>query len=115
MREWIELGSAPTEEEPAQLGSPDYERLAEMECKAYRNQLLRLHSKAPSGIRFQIRRFAHDFGAYSEVVVYYDSTDSYQLDFAFHIEAHLPTNWDIQALDELSTAKHPSYSKCCPT
>lgn len=36
----------------------------------------------------------HDFGSYSEAVVYYDNKDDKSVGFAFFVEENLPENWN---------------------
>lgn len=49
MSQFIDVGSAPWNEECAQLGSDDYHDRAKRECRAYLNQLRRMFGEEPSG------------------------------------------------------------------
>ncbi len=95
MSDYIEIGSAPYDEECAQVGSDNYTINARRECRAYVNQLKR---QFPKG-RFGIKSFQHDFGSYYEVVAYYDTEEETQA--AFDAEGNSPANWDNEARIEL--------------
>lgn len=49
MREYLEIGSSPPEEDPVQVGSIGYSTRARIECNAYRNQLRRVLGEEPEG------------------------------------------------------------------
>lgn len=89
MREYLELGSAPYEETCAQVGQPDYQEKAQIECKRYKEQLQKQFPEAILGIK----SFSHDFGSYLEVVVYYNENNVREINMAFRIEANLPAQW----------------------
>ena len=106
MRQYIEIGSVPYDEPCAQVGR-DSDAQMRAECRAFANQLRRMF---PCG-DFRVRRFAHDFGCYYEVVAYYDPDDrsergvaQQQAAYAAECadEAGAPSRWDSQALVELS-------------
>jgi len=102
----IELGSAPVDVNCAQLGDDSYYERAQIECKAYINQLRRqLKSKfnvaALDNITFVVKRFAHDFGAYYEVVGRCDDSNAHAIEMLFYIEDNLPLGWDVEAKQEL--------------
>lgn len=96
-REYLELGPVPIEEECAQVGSPDFERKAKLECKVYIAQLKRMYP----GMNFAVRGFDHDFGRYYEVIVFYDPDDLESSNNAFAIEENLPYRWDEIAKSSL--------------
>ena len=100
MRECIELGSTPIEEDCAQIGSNDYSLRARKECKAYINQLKRMFPEY-ADIEYRIKSNPHDFGTYYEVVVCYDTNDKVSIEQAFDIEDKLPEYWDSLAKEEL--------------
>lgn len=76
-----------------------------LECRIFRDQLQRLW---PEG-DFAVKSFPHDFGAYFEVVAYYD--DEITSDAAFDAEANTPANWDEQALEALGLHERAKGSK----
>lgn len=97
MREYLELGPVPCEEECAQVGTDNYHEKARKECAAYKNQLNRLF---PDG-NFTIKPFFHEFGSYFEVCIFYDDNDETSLDYAYNVESNIPSNWDEEAKKEL--------------
>jgi hypothetical protein len=99
--EKLYLGPTPPEEACAQVGQPDYQKQALKECRAYIHQLLRVFGGPPSGAHFALARESHDFGTYYEVVIQYDAQDEEASQFALHVEANLPAEWDVQAREAL--------------
>jgi len=99
MRDYLSIGSAPCDEECAQVGSPDYSTQARIECRAYMEQLRRLYPE-PQGGYFKLKSFPHDFGSYYEVVAVYDTEDEEPTNWAFDAEAGAE-NWDEEALQYL--------------
>ena len=99
MSEYLELGSVPVDEDCVQVGSREYESQWKAEGNRY---VALLKQKFPqheqTGVRFVVMAFPHDFGTYHEVVAKYQK-DSKGEDFAYFVEAHLPTTWeDNQAI-----------------
>jgi len=77
MRETIDIGGAPYEEDCAQIGEK-FDRgpeLNQLECRAFITALRRVYGDEPEGAQLKIRANHHDFGTYREVVCVYD-TDS---------------------------------------
>ena len=99
MRAFVSLGSTPTDEECAQVGSPDYESRVIHECAAYINQLRRVFGDEPLGARLSRKTFQHDFGFYIEIVCYYENEEACK--YAFNCENNQPELWDEQAKEEL--------------
>ena len=99
MRDYINIGSAPVEEQCAQVGRDNYRAMARLECRAFKEQLER---KFPDG-EFGIKSFPHDFGTYFEVVAYFEDEvdrDAEALrarEAAFEAEANTPMYWDKEA------------------
>ena len=56
MRDYINIGSAPVEEQCAQVGRDNYRAMARLECRAFKEQLER---KFPNG-EFGIKSFPHE-------------------------------------------------------
>ncbi|GAF94626.1 unnamed protein product, partial [marine sediment metagenome] len=50
-----------------------------------------------------IKSFPHDFGTYSEVVVYFDDEIEGSQDVALEVEGNTPEAWDKQSRTELKT------------
>lgn len=91
--ERLEFGSAPYDEDCAQVGTPGYREQAEAECQRYIEQLTR-QSPPPAGARLVITRNPHDFGTYLEVAASFDPEDEEQSNWAYTLEDNLPANWD---------------------
>lgn len=101
MTETLEIGSAPYEEDCAQLGSSDYTERSKAECMAFKAQLLRQFGEPPEGARLRIKGCSHDFGMYYEVAVSFDFNDERAGLWAFGVENNAPAYWDEQARSEL--------------
>jgi hypothetical protein len=96
MREYMELGSAPCDEECAQVGSADYHERMRVEAKAYIGQLKRMFpSWEAAGCRFYNKGFPHDFGTYHEICISWETREG--MEFAMNVEKHLPAKWDTIA------------------
>lgn len=99
MRETIDLGSSPIDENCVQVGDHNYEALARAECDRYQRLLeakLRGHVSAHVAGRVKLRtkENSHDFGTYYEVVASFDADDEAATDAAYWLEANQPTRWD---------------------
>jgi len=103
MRDYINIGSSPYDEQCAQVGTPDYHEKVARECRAYKRQLIRQFGEPPEGAALAIKSFPHDFGTYHEVVCYYDTEIEGSKEYAFKLESDGPSNWDEQARTELNT------------
>jgi hypothetical protein len=102
MKEYMEIGPSPYDEDCAQVGTENYTQIANKELDAYRNQLNRLFPDAESkGITFRTKWFNHDFGTYGEVCVFWNDLDGEANEYAYFIEANLPKNWDEQSIKKL--------------
>jgi hypothetical protein len=110
MKDYIELGSTPTDEQCAQLGkSDDYDLRAAQECAAYINQLWRILelqfalTRDSNPYQFSLVRKSnrHDFGTYYEVAVRYDDNDKHAVEVAFWLDGNTPNKWDDEARKEL--------------
>jgi hypothetical protein len=93
MKEYLELGSAPADEDCIQVGDNDYVPAMLKDCKRYKEQLTKQFLNIPDSCSFSIKQFPHDFGSYYEVVIYYDPNIPASIDFAFNVENNLPNNW----------------------
>lgn len=102
MRDFIDVGSSPSDETCAQVGSDDYHPLARKECRAYIAQLRRVLGNEPEGARLSIKGNPHDFGTYLSVICYYDERLPDSVDYAFRCESESPDRWDEQARQELA-------------
>jgi len=97
MKDYINIGSTPVEEDCAQVGQPDYPEQSRKECQVFKKQLLRKFGEPPMSTRLAIKEFPHDFGTYREVVVVYDDQDREGLEYALKLEGETPEKWDEEA------------------
>jgi hypothetical protein len=101
MKDFIDVGSAPSCEDCAQVGTADYHDRARRECRAYVNQLRRTFGPEPEGAKLSLKSNPHDFGTYLSVVCFYDPEQPTSTDYAFRCEDG-PEEWDEQARQELA-------------
>ena len=98
--ETIDLGSAPPDEDCAQVGTPEYEIVAYDECKRY-IQLLRKayeahHSRSfPENVRLRVRSNEHDFGVYYSVQASFNINNEEAVDAAYWLESSSPLTWEV--------------------
>ena len=105
--EYLELGSSPSEEDCAQLGSSDYAYRAIAECKAYRNYLVRLFPVPDSlqwDVTYILRPYPYEQESYYEVVIRYNPNNVEAVKFAFQVERKAPAHWDERSIAELRSA-----------
>lgn len=103
MKDFVIVGSAPYEEDCAQVGSDDYGSRVVAECKAFIGQIHRAYGDN-EGVTLRMKAFSHDFGCYHEVVALFDHDDSDAAEFAYELEddpKNLLGTWDQVSLDEL--------------
>jgi hypothetical protein len=99
----VTIGSAPREEECAQVGTPYYRQRAWTEMTIFIKQLRRQFGKEPEGCRLTIKEFKHDFGTYHEVVVVVDDNNNQAaLEWAINVENNCPAFWDNEARAQLT-------------
>ena len=94
MIDYISIGSSPTDEDCAQVGSENYLSRAMEECRRFVELLRKKFGDEPEEARLRVKSFPHDFGTYSEVVCYYDDTIKESLEYAFFLEENVPQTWD---------------------
>ena len=101
--DYMEIGASPSDEDCAQLGSDNYDKLSRIELNAYVHQLERMfpYVKNSDSLKFAAKRFNHDFGTYAEVVIYFDTANDFEYNCAIDIEHNLPMNWDKEAREEI--------------
>jgi hypothetical protein len=100
MRDYIEIGPSPADEDCEQVGpNCDYGRMKK-ECRALINQLRRMHGDEPEGASLRVKGNPHDFGTYYEVACYFDSELPQSVEYALKCE-DLPETWDDEARKEL--------------
>ena len=94
MRDYIELGPAPTEESCAQVGEEDYHTRAREECLRYIALIRQTCGVEPEGAQLRIKTSVHDFGSYKEVACYYEDTNEQAVDYAWNLDKHVPVRWE---------------------
>lgn len=94
MRDYIDIGSTPCEEECAQVGSEDYLKKARVECKRFMELIRKKLGPEPPGAELRIKSNPHDFGTYLEVVCYYEEGNEEALAYALKCEADAPMTWN---------------------
>ena len=111
MRDEIEVGQAPCEEECAQVGTPGYRDQAIAECKAYIEAIRNCVGREPEGARLAYKGFPHDYGTYYEVVVYYDTDVPEARDYAYMVESQAPTTWEEGRVEKPTPARGGKRSR----
>jgi hypothetical protein len=109
MKETIELGSAPADEECAQVGSEGYYERGKHECNVYKNMLyrwLRQSYNEEDLPMIRVKSHVHDYGCYLELIVVYDDTNEVQAEAAWALQNDSPTEWDEIAKQELAIGPH---------
>jgi len=98
MRDFLYIGSAPHQEDCAQIGQPDYEIKGKAECKRFVEQILRYYPLPENGMGYlKIKANPHDFGIYYEVIAIFDDADELSTDWAYAVEwdeLDVLDNWD---------------------
>lgn len=104
MREYVEIGPVPPDEECAQVGDPDYRSKALKECRRYIRLIRKKKGLEPEGAELKIKWFQHDFGSYAEVVCYYDENNKKAIDYAFRCESKGPQKWEKEEEEDVFEA-----------
>lgn len=108
MRDTLEIGPTPCNEDCQPVGMPTYDPMRAMaECRAFKAQITRALGEPPPGACLTITRNPHDFGTYYEVAVRYEDQDEEATDWAYRVEAEAPEDWDAEARRELGIEVAP--------
>lgn len=94
MKDFLNIGSSPCDEDCAQVGSEDYRNRARKECQRFIATIHRVCGQEPVETRLAIKEFPHDFGSYLEVVCYFDDALPESMEYAFWVEGNTPLTWD---------------------
>jgi hypothetical protein len=108
MREYIELGSTPYNEECVQIGDSNYRVNAIRECRHYIQAIRTYLGMEPDGAHLTYKAFPHDMGSYYEVILRYDPEDERAVEYAHKCEAKAPATWDdagMQAPELIAPAR----------
>ena len=102
MRDYINIGSSPCEEDCVQVGAENYAQLARVECQRFIEAIRQTIGPEPDGACLRVKSFPHDFGSYMEVVCYYEEDNEEATKYAFKCESESPSTW-------------PAPMNCVPT
>lgn len=94
MKDYIEIGSSPVEEDCLQVGHATSQEMKE-ECKRFLDLIRKVVGPEVGTARLAIKSNPHDFGTYYEVVCYYDDEDEVGMDYAFKCESETPLTWEV--------------------
>ena len=97
MRDCIDIGSAPAEEDCAQVGAADYAAKARGECVRFIELIRKQLGTEPEDAQLSIKSNPHDFGTYYSVVCRYEDTTEQAVRYAFRCEDEAPTRWEDEA------------------
>ncbi len=104
MRDYIELGSVPVDEDCVQVSTKEpYIDAMREECRRYKSYLEQV-CPIPGDVsaRYIIKTFPHDFGSYMEVCIVFDDEDEKASEFAYNLEDKLPCTWGENNENKLS-------------
>ena len=96
MRDKIEIGPVPYNEDCQQVGSADYNPIqAKEECQRFIRNIRHVLGEEPVGARLTISSNAHEFGNYYEVVCWYEDDLEETFTYALRCESEAPATWLI--------------------
>lgn len=104
--DWMDLELTPYDEDCAQVGDDNYQKLARLEYSAMYGQLLRMFGTPLNSTRITCASNQHDFGTYYSLRVLFDTSDPISMEYAYKVEGDWPAKWDAMAIEEL---KHNNY------
>ncbi|MBI4201191.1 MAG: hypothetical protein HY531_02750 [Chloroflexi bacterium] len=89
------IGSAPCDEECVSVNPKvDYLPAMRQECLRFMELIRKKLGPEPERARLTVKSNPHDFGAYLEVVCYYDDQDEEARGYAYRCESEAPMTWD---------------------
>jgi len=94
MKNYLEIGPSPIEEDCVQVGEENYADRAREECNRFVQLIREELGKEPEGARLAVKSFPHDFGTYFEVVCWYDEDLPETVEYAFRCESDAPVRWN---------------------
>lgn len=102
MRDFIEIGPVPCDEDCQQVGAASYDPVrARLECQCFIEQLRRQFGPEPEGARLRIKSNPHDFGNYLEVVCHFDDAYPDSVEYTFKCEGEAWATWDNESRNKL--------------
>ena len=101
-KEIFYLGSAPVNEDCAQVGAANYDERVKKECAAWKSQIERSYKgKWPEGLRLVIKTSPHDFGSYYEVCAVCSKDNLEACEVGVWLDDNVPLEWDGKARQQL--------------
>jgi hypothetical protein len=95
MRDFINIGSTPADEDCLQVGKPECISINQKkECQAFIEAIRKKLGQEPAGAQLTVKGFDHEFGRYFEVVCYYDDTLPESEAYAYKCESDAPQTWN---------------------
>ena len=105
--ETFQIGPTPSDENCAQVGSPNYNDLNMIEVAVFKNQCKRQFPNIPNGAYYIRTRNEHEFGTYHELGIKFEEDNEFEEDggeasnYAYNVENNVPEHWDEIAKSEL--------------
>ena len=93
-RDYITIGSAPSEEDCAKVGAEDYNSRMRVETDRFARLIRKKLGPEPEGARLAVKAFPHDFGTYHELACHFDDRYEEAVRYAFRCESEAPTRWE---------------------
>jgi len=102
-RDYISLGSSPSDEDCAQVGSDNYRELSRIELQEFK-RMMEVINPAPEDCiaYYTVKSFPHDFGSYHELCAVFDDNDDQSIEWAFNAENITPVQWDNEAKEKIA-------------
>jgi len=94
MRDYLTIGSAPCDEDCAQVGQSNYIWQARKECQRFIQLIRKTLGPEPEGAHLAVKSFPHEFGDYLEVVCHFDPEIKASVDYASRCESDAPATWE---------------------
>jgi hypothetical protein len=94
MRDYLTIGSAPCDEDCAQVGQPNDIWQARKECQRFIQLIRKTLGPEPEGARLAVKSSPHEFGDYLEVVCHFDTDVPAAVDYASRCESNAPATWE---------------------
>lgn len=93
MREYLDIGPAPCEEDCAQVGSDHYYKRARSECYRFIAAIRATVGPEPEGASLVVKLVPHAFGSYFDVVVQFDDENETACAYAYRVKDQAPVTW----------------------
>jgi len=86
MLDYLHIGATPLDEPRIQTGANYYDLLQKIECRYYRKALIEHYGEPPGEANLRTKGSPHEFGAYYEVVIYYNPNHEDEVKYALKVE-----------------------------